>query len=95
MTQQAALIHQPGRGGIWRRFLLTGPDRVINAAPWMDAVAQHAPVGTCRPCGGYLFPGQPYRPASGNRDWYPAVCATCHTDTAAPGPRPTRKKKRP
>ncbi|MET7949236.1 hypothetical protein [Micromonospora sp. NPDC005324] len=92
MTQQAALIHQPGRGGIWRRFLLAG-HTAINAAPWLDAVAQRSPVGTCRRDGGYLYPGQPYRPASGNRDFYPATCATCHQDTAAPGPRPTRKRK--
>ncbi|MEV4846126.1 hypothetical protein AB0K20_23275 [Micromonospora matsumotoense] len=103
MTHQAALIHQPGRGGIWRRFLLAGPDRAINAAPWMDALAQHSPVGTCRPCGGYLFPaGQPYTTASQpnasttghGRQWYPAVCATCKEQTAAPGPAPARKRRR-
>ncbi|MBM0275114.1 hypothetical protein [Micromonospora tarensis] len=92
MTQQAALIHHPGRGGIWRKFLL--PGRTINAAPWLDALAQHHPVGTCRDCGGYLKPGKPYRPAGSTRDWYPATCDTCKADTAAAGPS-QRKKKRP
>ncbi|MGW5556875.1 hypothetical protein ACWER9_06585 [Micromonospora sp. NPDC003944] len=92
MTQQAALIHQPGRGGIWRKYLLL-PSRTINAAPWLDAYAQHAPVGTCRPCGGYLFPGPPYRPSGSRRDFYPATCATCKQDTAAPGPCPRKKRK--
>ena len=92
MSQQTPLVHLPGRGGIWRRFLL--PDRrTVNAAPWLDALAQHAPVGTCRPCGGHLFPeGQPYRPAGTNRDFYGARCARCKADTAAPGPAPARKK---
>lgn len=93
MTQQQPLVHMPGRGGIWRRFLLDG-SRTINAAPWLDALAQHAPVGTCRDCSGYLFPeGQPYRPTGCRRDFYPAECATCKTQTAAPGPAPARKKR--
>lgn len=92
MTQQAPLVHVPGHGGIWRRFLL--PDRTVNSAPWLDALAQHNPVGTCRRDGGYLFPGQPYTPVGATRPWYPAVCASCHADTAAPGPRPARKKRR-
>jgi len=93
MTHQAALIHQPGRGGIWRRFLLDDR-RHVNAAPWLDALAQHAPVGTCRADGGYLFPaGQPYQPAGGRRDFYPAECDTCKTQTAAPGPAPRKRSR--
>lgn len=92
MTQQAPLLHIPGRGGIWRRFLL--PDRTINAAPWLDAHAHHHPVGTCRKDGGYLYPGPdpPYTPAGTTRVFYPATCASCGYDPAAPGPRPARKK---
>lgn len=91
MTQQAPLIHMPGRGGIWRRFLLAG-GRHINAAPWLDALARRHPVGTCTKDGGYLFPsGQPYGDA---RQWYPARCATCQADTAAPGPAPRKKGRR-
>ena len=90
MTQQQPLIHVPGRGGIWRRYLLDN-HRAVNAAPWMDAIAQRSPVGTCRDCGGYLFPnGQPDR--IGGRDVYPVRCRSCHRESAAHGPAPARKK---
>ena len=92
MTQQQPLVHIPGRGGIWSRFKLPGT-RTVNAAPWMDALARHAPVGTCRRDGGYLFPsGQPYTNTGSTRQWYPAACATCREQTAAPGPASPRKK---
>lgn len=86
MNQQA-LIHD-GRTRIWRRYWLTGPGRAINAAPWMDALARNEPVGTCR-CGAYLWPGRPYAPAGGTRQWYPATCkaALCGHQLAAPGPK--------
>ncbi|MEU4590016.1 hypothetical protein [Micromonospora aurantiaca (nom. illeg.)] len=94
MTHQAPLLHVPGRGGIWRRYKLPGTS-TINAAPWHDAIAQRAPVGTCRRDGGYLFPaGQPYTNAGSARQWYPAACATCHEQTAAPGPAPPKKRAR-
>jgi hypothetical protein len=92
MADQAALIHHSGGPEIWRRFLLSAPDRAVNAAPWLDAVARREPVGTCRPCGGYLFPAQPYQ--VGRRHFYPATCASCQHETAAPGPKPSRKKAR-
>jgi len=87
---QAALIHVPGRGGIWPRYLLPGT-RAINAAPWMHALAVGDLVGTCRKCGGYLKPGQPYR--VDRVDWYPAICKTvgCRWEMAAAGPKPKKK----
>lgn len=94
MSQQA-LIHD-GQVRIWRRYWLTGPGRAINAAPWLDALARREPVGTCR-CGAHLWPGQPYTPAGGIRQWYPATCkpsAGCGLQVAAGGPKPTRKTRR-
>lgn len=87
---QSPLIHHPdGAGtGIWKRFWLTGRTG-INSAPWLDAVATSQFVGTCKACGGCLKPSKPYR--SGLKDWYPARCITCHTETAAAGPRPKAK----
>ncbi|MFI7072068.1 hypothetical protein [Micromonospora sediminicola] len=94
MTHQSPLVHVPGRGGIWRRYLLDDR-RHINAAPWHDAIAQRAPVGTCRRDGGYLFPaGQPYANQGSARQWYPTACATCKEHTAAPGPAPRKKRGR-
>ncbi|MER7164515.1 hypothetical protein ABT336_00330 [Micromonospora sp. NPDC000207] len=86
---QGALIHD-GRGGIWRKFRLDNT-RAINAAPWLDALAQRHPVGTCRPCGGHLWPGQPY--TVGGRQLYPATCSACNREAVAPGPAPKRKRK--
>lgn len=92
MTQQQPLVHIPGRGGIWRRFLLPGT-RAINAAPWLDAIARHEPVGTCPGCAGHLFPaGHPNR--IGGRDSYPVECATCHAQSAALGPAQRKKRTR-
>lgn len=91
-------MHQPGQGGIWKKFWLSGDTRAINAAPWMDALAQESLVGTCRSCGGYLKPAKPYR--IGLIDWYPASCVgrgdtpACGTQTAAAGPRPKPKHNR-
>lgn len=93
MTHQAALVHNPDKAGLWRRVLLT--DGAVNAAPWHDAIAQQQLVGTCKPCGGYLKPGLPYR--VGLIDWFPAHCigrgdnAGCGGEMAAAGPRPKQK----
>lgn len=91
---QAALIHD-GRDSIWRRYLLAGPGRAINAAPWMDALSRNEPVGTCR-CGAFLWPGQPYTPAGATRQWYPATCTAtgCGHELAAAGPKPAPKRGR-
>lgn len=91
---QAALIHD-GRTRIWKKFRLTGGDRAINAAPWMDALSRREPVGTCQ-CGAFLFPGQPYTPLGATRQWYPATCKPttgCGNQVAAAGPKPARKKR--
>lgn len=92
MTHQAALIHD-GRGGIWPRYLLPGT-HAVNAAPWAHALATRGLVGTCRKCGSYLRPGQPYKPAGSNREWYPAACMSCPWEMAAAGPRPRPRRKR-
>jgi hypothetical protein len=90
---QAALVHTPGTGGIWRRYRLDSG--AINAAPWLDALSRGELVGTCRWCGGYLRPGPPYR--LGLTDWYPARCTGrgdqpgCGREPAAHGPRPKIK----
>lgn len=82
---EAALTHD-GKGGIWHRYLA---GRAINAAPWHDAIARDQLVGTCKPCGGYLRPGKPYR--IGLVDWFPATCVSCRNEIAAAGPRPKEK----
>lgn len=92
---QAALVHDPDRSGVWKRFWLTGRT-AINAAPWLDAAARGELVGTCKRCGGYLKPsGRPY--PVGLVTWYPAACIgrgdkpSCGGETASPGPRPNPK----
>lgn len=92
---QAALLPTPGRGGIWRTYLLVD-STAVNAAPWAHAVATGQLVGTCRECGGYLAPGKPYQ--VGRVAWYPAECvgATpagtgCGAELATAGPRPRAK----
>jgi hypothetical protein len=90
VTNQAPLVHDPDRSGLWRRYLLPSGD--VHAAAWRDAIQQNRLVGTCRRCGGYLRPLQPYRVQV--TDWFPAECtsSTCDYETAHHGPQPTEKK---
>ncbi|MEU6387680.1 hypothetical protein ABZ847_29455 [Streptomyces bauhiniae] len=98
MTHQAPLIPTTTGPDLWRKFRLDHSHHV-NAAPWLDAIARNAPVGTCRrpapsgkACGGYLKPaGQPHR--AGPIDWYPIRCDTCRHESAARGPAPRKRRR--
>jgi hypothetical protein len=87
VTNQAPLVHDPDRSGLWSRFVLGNGD--VYGPAWRDALATNRLVGTCR-CGGYLRPLEPYRVQV--TDWYPAVCVTCDTEISAHGPQPAEKK---
>jgi hypothetical protein len=89
VTDQAPLIHDPARAGLWRRYLLPSGD--VHGAAWRDALQHGRLVGTCH-CGGYLTPLTPYKVQA--TDWYPAVCVTCDTEISAHGPQPAEKKTR-
>lgn len=98
MTHQAPLIPSRHTPDIWKKYRLPS-SRFVNEAAWEDARRQKRAVGTChataptgKQCGGDIEPGQPY--AAGARRMFPAVCATCGHETAAPGPAPARKRTR-
>jgi hypothetical protein len=90
VSDQEALIHNPGKSGLWKRVLLKNGD--VNGPAWLDAIAQRRLVGNCRRCGGYLKPLAPYRVQV--TDWYPAECTRteCDYETAHHGPQPPEKK---
>lgn len=86
---QQPLYHDRRVAGFWATVRI-GATREIDDQAWTNALVKGELVGTCRQCGGYLRPQQPY--TTGVTKWYPASCSSCRYETAGHGPRPAKKK---
>lgn len=92
MIRQQPLYHDRRIAGFWAAVRV-GNTRDIDDTAWTNALRNQELVGTCRDCGAYLRPGQPY--TVGAAHWYPAKCDSCPYETAAHGPRPQQSKSAP
>lgn len=77
----------PAGHGLWPRYIVDG---AINHAAWLRAIAERAPVGNCRTCGGLLYPNRPEQHSA--RTDYTARCVndSCRYELLAPGGRVMR-----
>lgn len=73
--------------GLWERMLAGSS---VDHAKWMRARAEHHPVGTCRVCGGHMWPREPAEVGEYRRTDYEAECKQGHT-ILAPGGRVYRR----
>jgi hypothetical protein len=92
MIRQQPLYHDRRVAGFWAAIRV-GATVEIDDVAWKNALAKNELVGTCRECGHYLRPGQPY--TIGRVKWYPATCeaTACRYETAGHGPRPATPKQ--
>lgn len=77
--------------GLWQSVAHSGQ---IKTGAWGDAAAAGGVIGTCRSCGGYLVPDDPYRYGDTPLEWYIARCLECGHECAAPGGRVLHKSGR-
>lgn len=91
--RQQPLYHDKRIAGFWATVRV-GNTVEIDDTAWRNAIADGTLVGTCRDCGNYLTPGEPYQ--VGQTWWYPATCTTdgCQYQLAGHGPRPPKPKPR-
>lgn len=92
MIRQQPLYHDRRVAGFWAAVRI-GNTVEIDGDAWTAALKNGDLVGTCRECGDYLRPGQPYN--IGPVNWYPATCARpgCSYEVAGHGPRPIKPRK--
>lgn len=89
--RQQPLYHDKRVAGFWAAVRI-GSTVDIDDTAWKTAQAAGTLVGTCRDCGHYLRPGEPYQ--VGRTWWYPATCTavSCRYETAGHGPHPPKTR---
>lgn len=92
--RQQPLYHDRRTAGFWATVRI-GATVEIDSTSWRMALEKGELVGTCRACGHYLRPENPY--TVGAVTWYPARCTGdgCEYETAAHGPRPEKQPRKP
>lgn len=85
----AGPTHDPEQHGLWDRYVEADGYR-LNEAAFNRARAAGEPIGTCRECGGHLYPMRDTWPddTSGSSiPWLEYECRLCGHQHAAPAGR--------